>query len=362
MGKTWPKIDVSKKEVRRAGATLRSDDASEAEKADARALAKAWRSAHSYPMNTWQMRARYQARDVPGALIAQRLKRLPSIESKLRRFPNTQLDGIQDLGGVRVVVPSVDDVRRIEGSIVSNSRRHRLVRHDDYLSAPKGDGYRSVHLVHAYGTEASTPWEGYKVELQIRTKLQHTWATGLETVSLFTKQNLKAGRGDQAWREFFALVSAEIAQAEGLPSVPGTPELGRDRHARLLELERRHSLLVKLNGFRHVVQSSHGTNKGRWTLLDLRIDGMLLHTTEFDDREEAARQYAELEREARDDEHRDVVLVSIDDIAQLPEAYPNYFIDLQDFIRIADSALTLRRVGEVDDVFIDAPDGDSRRQ
>jgi len=50
----------------------------------------------------------------PNALIAQRLKRMPSILSKLKRFQNMELSRMQDLGGCRVVVESVKMVRHLQ--------------------------------------------------------------------------------------------------------------------------------------------------------------------------------------------------------------------------------------------------------
>ena len=59
------------------------------------------------------------------ALIAQRLKRLSSIDAKLRRFRNMNLARMQDLGGCRAVLPAVDDVRRVARSYADRPSRHR---------------------------------------------------------------------------------------------------------------------------------------------------------------------------------------------------------------------------------------------
>ncbi|MEV8250307.1 RelA/SpoT domain-containing protein [Microbacterium sp. NPDC076768] len=100
-------------------------------------------------MNTWQVRVRNYTRGDGDALVAQRLKRLPSIERKLARFENSQLDTMQDLGGVRAVLADVDQVRAVEKLLLSRPGNHVLKQHDDYLSMPKDDGYRSVHIAYA---------------------------------------------------------------------------------------------------------------------------------------------------------------------------------------------------------------------
>src|SRR5690606_1402396 len=86
----------------------------------------------------------------------------PFNRKKLLRFPHTQLDGMQDLGGVRVVLPSVEDVRRIEKMLLGHPGTHVLKNHNDYMNEPKADGYRGVHIVHAYRTVPATHWETYK--------------------------------------------------------------------------------------------------------------------------------------------------------------------------------------------------------
>jgi hypothetical protein len=347
MSREWPKVAESKKSIRKAGDVLRTGTATPDERAAARATAKAWRSAHQYPMNTWQNRVRSYVKDVD-ALVAQRLKRLPSIERKLNRFKNSQLDTMQDLGGVRVVLPSVEEVRRVEMLLLDRPNAHVLKGHDDYLVSPKPDGYRSIHIVYAYGTVPPTAWETYRIEIQIRTQLQHYWATALETVDLFTEQGLKFGTGEDWWREFFALMSSEIAAREGLPIVPGTPSEAGARQARLNEIDEQYDALSRLQGFRHVVKtSSAGEAEGKYVLLDLDLDRQVLETTGFDDKKVAARAYAELETLTRENSLRDVVLVAVDDARKLPLAYPNYFVNLDSFIHLAQWAMALNRDEEI---------------
>ncbi|MDT0235398.1 RelA/SpoT domain-containing protein [Curtobacterium sp. BRB10] len=346
-GREWPRIDVSMSQIRRAGGTLRNPAASSDERSAARKLAGQWRAAHAYPTNTWQIRVRRYVSHIPEALVAQRMKRLPSIEAKLQRFRNSQLHKMQDLGGVRVVLPKLDDVRELERKLLDRPNRHTLVKHTDYLMHPKDDGYRSIHLVYAYGTASPGPWEGYSVEIQLRTKAQHLWATALETVALFTNQKLKAGSGDDWWRRFFALMSAEIATAEGLPLTPGTPDSSEERRNEIWELELQHEILARLRGFRHVVaEVKEGVEGASFVLLDLDLNDYMLETTGFSDREEATRAYAALEAETRGDEDRDVVLVAVDGIGGLAAAYPNYFVDLDQFIDLTMYAMAVKRPGE----------------
>jgi len=106
----------SKSAVNRAGKALRGRFVrmSRREREDALSLVKHWRSAHGFPLNTFQMtlRKRAEACD-PSALVAQRLKRLGAIDMKLRRFETMRLTEMQDLGGCRAILSSVDSVRRL---------------------------------------------------------------------------------------------------------------------------------------------------------------------------------------------------------------------------------------------------------
>ena len=59
-----------------------------------------WRSSHSFPLNTFQMTLRNRAALIcEQPIVARRLKRVPSIFAKLRRFPTMKLSQMQDIGG-----------------------------------------------------------------------------------------------------------------------------------------------------------------------------------------------------------------------------------------------------------------------
>src|SRR5690606_34815639 len=103
----------------------------------------------------------------------------------------------------------------------SSRLRHTLVNEKDYISHPKDDdGYRGIHLNYRYKNIKNTHYDGLRIELQIRTKLQHIWATAVETVGIITSQSLKTREGEQRWIDFFALVSSAFAYKEDRPRVP----------------------------------------------------------------------------------------------------------------------------------------------
>ena len=67
------------------------------------------------------------------------------------------------------------------------------------------------------GTGQEEVYNGRRVEIQIRTRLQHSWATAVEALELFRRENLKGGEGSPNWLRLFKLMSAEFAVAENSP-------------------------------------------------------------------------------------------------------------------------------------------------
>ena len=57
------------------------------------------------------------------------------------------------------------------------------------------------------------------IELQIRTRLQHAWATAVETMGIFIDHSLKSSQGPQDWLDFFSLVGNAFAYIEGSPTL-----------------------------------------------------------------------------------------------------------------------------------------------
>lgn len=101
----WAKPEYSKKQVNAAGKTLVNPDASAVELSDALEVINNFRSIHGHPLNTFQTTLRIKGRHVDkNIIVAQRVKRLSSIELKLSRFPTMTLSQMQDIGGCRVLL------------------------------------------------------------------------------------------------------------------------------------------------------------------------------------------------------------------------------------------------------------------
>ncbi len=124
-----------------------------------------WRSAHAYPLNTFQITLRNKARKVErGVTVAQRAKRLDSIHRKLVSKKTMRLTQLQDIAGCRAIFSRLVSVYKLAEIYKNTIFDHKFRNEKDYISNPKSDGYRSIHLVYEYiGTVATKAYTGLGV-------------------------------------------------------------------------------------------------------------------------------------------------------------------------------------------------------
>lgn len=339
----FPLPKFSKADINRAGEILKSSsDYSAVDLEWSLDVLSNWRACHAYPINTFNttLREKVEAVD-PDAIVAQRLKRSVSILNKLNRFEKMKLSRMQDIGGLRAVISSLEGVRNLEEGFKKSRFEHELVSQKDYIREPKVDGYRSIHLVYKYKNRRNSAYDGYHLELQFRTKLQHAWATAVETMGTYLDQSLKSRQGDQDWLKFFEVTSSAFAHIEKSPLVPGYESLSmKDTFAQMGEMESKLGVLDKLSGFNSATLAISNAPKeaGRPTsyyhLVVLNLNDLKTSVTPFarEGLGAAMNLYTEMERRASDGERIEVVLVSAGMIESLRRAYPNYFLDTQAFI------------------------------
>lgn len=335
----FAKPEFSKGQVNKAGEILISKEHLDIEKFlwASNVLAN-WRACHLYPINTFQALLRLKLKTIdPDALVAQRLKRAPSILLKLERFEGMNLARMQDIGGLRAVVSSMAKLKKLEAAYRNASFKHQLVSSKNYITEPKPDGYRSIHLIYRYSNPRAPEYEGLSIELQLRTALQHAWATAVETMGTFLGQALKSGQGEREWREFFEVASASIALVEKSPIPPGFDGKTPDEIVALLaKLENKLQVLHKLNGFAIAANSiTRERGQGAYHLVVLDSEARTVSIRPFPQArlDEANQAYSEIEARGKNGENIEAVLVSAGPIDALRKAYPNYFLDTQSFVR-----------------------------
>ena len=147
------------------------------------------------------------------AIFAKRLKRMVSIVRKLKRFQKMKLKNMQDIGGCRIILTSEKRLRKVLRDLRKKPefRLEKGFRAKDYIQKPKDDGYRGYHLI---GKFEDAKGQVKSIEIQLRTQIEHYWATALEIVDLFTGQALKSNLGDKQWKDFFLNVSQQFAVME----------------------------------------------------------------------------------------------------------------------------------------------------
>ena len=251
--------DLSISRARRdgAGRALIANPVWQEDREKALEIVNHWKLCHAFPLQVIKMTLLRWAKKVDiEAVIAQRTKRLPSIESKRRREPNMHLSQMHDIGGCRAVVDNADQIDELHSlyqNIIEEGKAsgQEFVKPYDYITNPKADGYRGIHLIYKYraNAEHNECYNGLRVEVQIRSSFQHAWATAVETVSLFIGQELKFHTINSPWKRFFALMSSAIALWEDRPLVPGTPTNREDIGVELRKLADELDIENKFDGW-----------------------------------------------------------------------------------------------------------------
>lgn len=296
-----------------------------------------WRANHSYPINTFQATLRRKLKIIDNkGIVAQRLKRLPSILNKLERYPTMQLSRMNDIGGLRAVLGSLSKVEKLKNSYIKSKFTHKLVKIYDYIEEPKSSGYRGIHLVYEY-SKGNLIYNGLKIEIQLRTKLQHAWATAVETLGIFVNSSLKSSEGPKEYLEFFKLCSSAFSFLEKTNPVPGFEQSDKEKIFEMVTKEqKRLKVIAKLDAYKVAISEINQKYKtGSYFILQLDpIERKLrLKAFEQDALEEATKTYIEMEKSISKEDQKQIVLVSSTSIENLKRAFPNYFLDTAEFIK-----------------------------
>ena len=136
-------------------------------------------------------------------IVAQRLKKFPTIAGKLLREPRMKLSRMADIGGVRAVLPDQDVVYRVAARL---RRNWTITKTRDYIAEPKDDGYRALHLINRN--------RGRLIEVQLRTPFQDGWANAVEAHARVIAPGLKFGGGPASVREYFVALAEMVASLD----------------------------------------------------------------------------------------------------------------------------------------------------
>ena len=167
---------------------------------------------------------------------------LKSTESMLEKAMRTGTDmtvaaireRVLDIAGIRITCSFVSDVYWI-ADMLSQQPDLEVLTVKDYISSPKPNGYRSLHLIVRVPVFLSEHTEHVPVELQLRTIAMDFWASTEHKLSYKYRKNLPARL--RAELDDAAQVAAELdarmermrAEIRPMPDVPQPQESATDR-------------------------------------------------------------------------------------------------------------------------------------
>lgn len=262
-----------------------------------------------------------------------------------------RLTQMQDVGGCRAVVETIDQVYALRDQYRRSKSLHEFVTEDDYIAKPKISGYRSLHLIYRFRSNGHPQYNKLMFEVQLRTRTQHAWATAVETVGAVIGQALKASEGERKWLAYFQHAALALEYTESPPPAPNS-EMTRGALARALsEMGKELDVQKKLSAYRAALRAteSKSTKSAAYFLLVLLPDQQQLQIKSFsrDQAEEAYREYERYERllplnppgkqlslftELSDYSGAQAVLVGADSLRSIRESYPNYYLDTEVFL------------------------------
>lgn len=340
-------LSYSKNSIKKAGRAIRKGEHTEKDIA----VVQDFRAAHAYPLHIVANFVSKQAVKVyPNASIARRLKRLPTITDKLSR---STLDGktenaldllrMGDIGGCRVIVDTPEQVQAVRDNIITalqGRAKHTLVREKNYINTPRDSGYRGIHLVvKALGKQKDHAHSGYQIEIQIRTMIQHGWATSVEIIDLLVGTALKTdyyNSKHQQWKRLFYQLSVFLSwfDSEQTDYKPQGVKNLTDEILHLADaLQVQETLSSVMTAFSD--QEIIGMSKQyQYVLLTLRAaDGGKIKggASFYDEESQAITAY-----NAAEQQYANAVLVDAKDIEVLKTAYPNYFLETRQFLGLLD--------------------------
>lgn len=312
-----------------------------------------WRSFHSFSLNTITVDLKQKAGRVdPTSHVVRRLKRSRSIIAKLWKESSMRLSQMQDIGGCRAVLNSIDAVYDVKKLYLQSKSQHELVRIDDYIRQPKSSGYRSLHLIYRFKSRGYPEYDRLLLEIQLRTTTQHAWATAVETVGAMSGQALKSSEGEAEWLEYFQFASLALEHNERPIFSTITPHSAGNIARKLAALDRRLQVEKKLTAYRQALKATErvDTRAAAYFLLVLLPEQPELQIFSFTRQQSdlALKEYERFERlipmygsreqmplfpDLENYTGAQAVLVGAESFKSIRNSFPNYYLDTEAFVQ-----------------------------
>ncbi len=325
-------VKLSKTRIDRSGRALardvyRSDD----EYLEADDIVNEYRKAHLQPLSQTTAEIQHWLGSYGKPYyLAQRLKRKPQIIRKLHRL-SVRLSQLQDIGGLRVIVPTNQDVdellRHVQSKIIQQDDVH-ILKVTDYRDRGRDlTGYRSLHVILNRG--------GMALELQVRSQIQHAWAENIERTSVIYGHHLKEEEGDPGVLRYFQLLSDAFYEVESgrdpSASLRINVDAQREEAEKIIVKSPKASMLTSTINegvikslTKRFMKAPSGINN--WILVFDWNGGAFVHWEHVpQDASEAMSAYVDHERRFRAEDGFEVVLVGASEPETLRRTHSHYF-------------------------------------
>lgn len=255
------------------------------------------------------------------AIVTFRIKRIDTIIDKLSRTQNKESGSMQfsrmgDIAGCRCIINTTDNKRLYDllSSIQAVFGIDSKVA--DYINPPKDDGYRSLHIY------VKDQRSGKRIEIQIRNRKQHNWATLVEIVDLLYGIRYKECGNKGKLGRFLLLFS----NAESLSDKDFSEMLKVEREEKVFE---KMSYTISANFFGIRKQWLKLKQKGPYYVITANKKGSAIESFySFKDAETVY--YQKYQQEGNES---NIVLTHIpsQDFYQISIAYSNYILAMHAF-------------------------------
>lgn len=329
-------LKYSKAKIDKAGQALKDNNLSEVKRGEYLEILSNWRAFHAMPLDIFAkvLKARVKKINVD-AIVAQRLKRTPSILLKLGKHSTMRLSTMQDIGGLRAIFDNNEEVYSLIEKYRVSKTRHTLFSLNNYIQWPKEDGYRGVHLVYKLSRQPNI-----FIEIQVRSYMQHIWATAVEVFGTLKNSSFKSGYGDKEWLDFFKYLSSAFAIKERERTLEQHKELTKEEIvSKIKTYGQTLKVIEQLSVYSAIYKlvSRKTKERGRSGGYSLILLNSLENTISLDtfgasQIELATEEYLRIEKKYFNDIHMNVVLVNTGDIKKLEASYPNYFMDTKKLV------------------------------
>ncbi|QWT17265.1 RelA/SpoT domain-containing protein [Collinsella sp. zg1085] len=318
-------MGISKQRIKKVGRQIAADLLNEDELVEAYKLVGEWRAAHIQPLHESLAMLERLCNHDPSTILVSRLKRIDTIIRKLKRDDyHFELSTLNDIAGCRLIVSDNNKAQSIAMQLMKTKYFYKQI---DYISKPKDSGYRGIHIICRHDSP-DYGYEGLRVEVQIRSRLQHYWATAVETYDLISEANLKFGSGSTDQKRYFQLSSELINNSIENESVARNELRMLDKQLQVLD-----KLGAAVNSMYVMYDARKQISRTDSCLISVDLDEQLIKLDIYDSENEirAASKYTELEG---DQTNKIYLMARAGSLNDLCLAYPNYYSNISEFVSL----------------------------